>query len=145
MSLEGVVSKRLDASYRSGRGDAWQNQVPPGQEVVIGGWTVRDGQLRSLLAGVHRSGRLTYVGRVGTGFGQKAARGLLASLRKVASDKSPFEGKDAPEKSAEILWAKPRLVAEIAFGAGPAPASSGRRRSRVCGKTSRRKRLLPSP
>jgi bifunctional non-homologous end joining protein LigD len=116
MSLEGVVSKRLDAPYRSGRGDAWQKtKCRAGQEVVIGGWTVRDRQLRSLLAGVHRRGRFTYVGRIGTGFGQKAAGGLLAKLRSIESDTSPFEGKDAPRKSAEIRWAKPRLVAEIAF------------------------------
>jgi bifunctional non-homologous end joining protein LigD len=116
MSLEGVVSKRLDAPYRSGRGDAWQKtKCRAGQEVVIGGWTMRDGELRSLLAGVHRSGQFAYVGRIGTGFGQKVVRGLLAKLRAVASDRSPFEGKDAPQKSAEIRWAKPRLVAEIAF------------------------------
>jgi bifunctional non-homologous end joining protein LigD len=116
MSLEGVVSKRLDAPYRSGRGDAWQKtKCRAGQEVVIGGWTVRDRQLRSLLAGVHRRGQFAYVGRIGTGFGQKAVHGLLAKLRALESDESPFQGQDAPRKSAEVRWAKPRLVAEIAF------------------------------
>ena len=63
MSLEGVVSKRLDSSYRSGRGDGWlKTKCRAGHEVVIGGWTIRDGQLRSLLAGVYRRGRLAYVG-----------------------------------------------------------------------------------
>jgi bifunctional non-homologous end joining protein LigD len=110
------VSKRLDAPYRSGRGDAWQKtKCRAGQEVVIGGWTVRDRQLRSLLAGVHRRGRFTYVGRIGTGFGQKAAQGLTAKLRALESEASPFEGEDAPRKTAEIRWARPRLVAEIAF------------------------------
>ncbi len=116
MSLEGVVSKRLDAPYRSGRGDAWlKTKCRGGHEIVIGGWTVRDGRLRSLLAGVHRDGKLAYVGRVGTGFGQKAARELMAKLRPLESDESPFAGENAPGRSREIRWAKPRLVAEIAF------------------------------
>jgi bifunctional non-homologous end joining protein LigD len=116
MELEGVVSKRLDAPYRSGRGDAWlKTKCRNGHEVVIGGWTVRDRQLRSLLAGVHRGGQLTYVGRIGTGYGRKTARSLAAKLRPLQTDESPFEGEDAPPKSAGIHWAKPRLVAEIAF------------------------------
>jgi bifunctional non-homologous end joining protein LigD len=116
MELEGVVSKRLDAPYRSGRGDAWlKTKCRNGHEVVIGGWTVRDRQLRSLLAGVHRDGRLAYVGRIGTGYGRKTARSLAAKLRPLEIGKSPFAGEDAPAKGAGIHWAKPRLVAEIAF------------------------------
>ena len=116
MSLEGVVSKRLDSPYRSGRGDAWlKTKCRAGHEVVIGGWTIREGQLRSLLAGVYRRGRLAYVGRIGTGFGQKAARGLAAKLRALESSASPFSGKDAPPKAAGVHWVKPELVAEIAF------------------------------
>ncbi len=116
MALEGVVSKRLDAPYRSGRGDAWlKTKCRAGQEIVIGGWTVRDGELRSLLAGVDRDGKFSYVGRVGTGFGRERARSLLAQLRKLESRDTPFEGSDAPRKAADVHWAKPRLVAEIAF------------------------------
>ena len=116
MSLEGVVSKRLDSPYRSGRGDAWlKTKCRAGHEVVIGGWTIREGQLRSLLAGVYRRGRLAYAGRIGTGFGQKAARGLAAKLRKLETPASPFSGKNAPPKAAGVHWVKPVLVAEIAF------------------------------
>ncbi len=116
MLLEGVVSKRLAAPYRSGRGDSWlKTKCRGGHEVVIGGYTVRNRTLRSLLAGVHRDGKFTYVGRIGTGFGQKSARGLQSQLRELECDESPFEGEDAPRKTPEIRWVKPRLVAEIAF------------------------------
>ncbi len=116
MSLEGVVSKRLDAPYRSGRGDTWlKTKCRAGHEVVIGGWTLRDGRLRSLLAGVYEGGRLRYVGRVGTGFGQKSTQGLMPRLRALASDESPFSGEGAPRKTAEMRWARPELVAEIEF------------------------------
>lgn len=116
MSLEGLVSKRLDAPYRSGRGDTWlKTKCRAGQEVVVGGWTLREGQLRSLLAGVYRDGRLRYVGRIGTGFGARTAKGLMKELKSVASAKNPFVGEDAPQKAAEIRWVKPKLVAEIEF------------------------------
>jgi bifunctional non-homologous end joining protein LigD len=116
MELEGVVSKRLDAPYRSGRGESWlKTKCRAGHEVVIGGWTVRDGSLRSLLAGVYRGKRLAYVGRIGTGFGQEKARTLAKKLQAVRRDESPFSGPDAPRETAEIRWAEPKLVAEIEF------------------------------
>jgi bifunctional non-homologous end joining protein LigD len=116
MSLEGIVSKRLDAPYRSGRGDAWQkSKCRAGHEVVIGGWTGEAGQLRSLLVGVHRDGKLVYVGRVGTGFGREKVGRVLPRLEKARADKSPFTGPGAPKKEANLNWARPELVAEIEF------------------------------
>ena len=70
LSLEGIVSKKLDAPYRSGRSDSWTKaKCRAGHEVVIGGWRTTSGKFRSLLVGVHRGDHLVYVGRVGTGFG----------------------------------------------------------------------------
>src|SRR5690348_2999403 len=41
MSLEGVVSKRLDAPYESGRTGSWtKSKCRAGHEVVIGGWSL---------------------------------------------------------------------------------------------------------
>src|ERR1019366_6404289 len=37
--LEGIVSKKANSTYRSGRSDSWTKaKCRPGQEVVIGGW-----------------------------------------------------------------------------------------------------------
>ena len=116
MALEGVVSKREDAPYRSGRGEAWlKTKCRAGQEVVIGGWTEREGRLRSLLVGVHRGKRLAYVGRVGTGFGERNAGPLRKKLRGLAARQSPFQGADAPAGERDVRWARPELVAEIEF------------------------------
>jgi bifunctional non-homologous end joining protein LigD len=116
MLLEGVVSKRLAAPYRSGRGDSWvKTKCRAGQEVVIGGWTVREGRLRSLLVGVHRGKRLAYVGRVGTGFGERNIKPLLVALRARATERSPFSGDNAPAAATDIRWVRPELVAEIEF------------------------------
>src|SRR5579875_1081523 len=116
MSLEGIVSKRLDAPYRSGRGDAWTKaKCRAGHEVVIGGWTGQATHLRSLLVGVHRGKHLVYIGRVGTGFGTARAKDILTRLKAVASRKSPFGGVGAPRKEPNVHWVKPQLVAEIEF------------------------------
>ncbi len=117
MDLEGIVSKRLDAPYRSGRGEAWTKaKCRGGQEVVIGGWTTNpDGAFRSLIAGVQRDGRLIHVGRIGTGFGREVVARLLPRLEAVEAKTSPFKGSDAPAKAAGVHWVRPDLVAEIAF------------------------------
>jgi bifunctional non-homologous end joining protein LigD len=116
IGLEGIISKRLDAPYRSGRTDSWlKAKCRAGQEVVLGGWTTEAGTLRSLLAGVYRNGRLVYVGRIGTGYGRAVSKPLLPRLEKLTRDKSPFTGADAPPKEANVRWLKPELVAEIEF------------------------------
>lgn len=116
MDLEGIVSKRLDAPYVSGRNGSWTKaKCRAGNEVVLGGWTTTSGRFRSLLAGVHRNGRLEYVGRIGTGYGESVAGELVPTLKKYTTDVSPFSGKDAPKKEANIHWLKPQLVAEIDF------------------------------
>jgi bifunctional non-homologous end joining protein LigD len=114
MALEGIVSKRLDAPYRSGRNGTWvKAKCRPAHEVVLGGWTTEAGGVRSLLAGVYHQGHLVYVGRIGTGFGRWATKEILTELKRLTTDKSPFVGHDAPPSAANIRWLKPELVAEI--------------------------------
>ena len=116
MGLEGIVSKKLDAPYRSDRSGSWTKaKCRAGQEVVIGGWTSEGGSVRSLLAGVYRDGELTYVGRVGTGYGRAVAKTLSPRLEKLTRETSPFGGGGAPEKERNVRWVKPQLVAEIEF------------------------------
>jgi bifunctional non-homologous end joining protein LigD len=116
MSLEGIVSKRLDAPYRSGRTDRWvKSKCRGGQEVVIGGWTITNGRFRSLLAGVNRGGHLVFVGRIGTGFGQATVARIMPYLEATAAQKSPFTGSAAPKPAPDVHWLRPELVAEIEF------------------------------
>ena len=116
MSLEGIISKRLDSPYQSTRSDNWtKSKCRAGHEVVIGGWTTDEGQFRSLLVGVQRDRRLVYVGRVGTGFSREKVKPLVPKLRAVESGTSPFVGEGSPRKERGVHWAKPDLVAEIEF------------------------------
>jgi bifunctional non-homologous end joining protein LigD len=116
LSLEGIVSKKLGAHYRSGRSESWTKaKCRAGQEVVLGGWKTTGGKFRSLMAGVHRGDHLAFVGMVGTGFGQDTVRRIMPALKAASSDRSPFGGKDAPRKTRDVHWLKPELVAEIEF------------------------------
>ena len=116
MHLEGIVSKRLDAPYKSGRGMDWTKaKCRDGHEVVIGGWTSEGRRLRSLLAGVYRGRKLVYVGRVGTGFSAGTVRLVMPRLKEVESNTNPFAAGDSPQKEGNMHWARPDLVAEIEF------------------------------
>ncbi|MET0659760.1 MAG: non-homologous end-joining DNA ligase, partial [Steroidobacteraceae bacterium] len=116
MSLEGIISKRLDAPYRSGRSGDWTKaKCRAGHEVVLGGWTHEAGRPRSLLAGVYRGEHLVYVGRIGTGFGRGVMQKLAPRLKALTTDGSPFAGDNAPKKQSDVRWLKPELVAEIEF------------------------------
>ena len=116
IGLEGIISKKLDAAYTSGRSDRWlKAKCRAGQEVVLGGWTTETGTVRSLLAGVYRDGQLDYVGRIGTGYGREAVKTLLPKLQKLTREKSPFAGPNAPPKESNVRWLKPDLIAEIEF------------------------------
>jgi bifunctional non-homologous end joining protein LigD len=116
LSLEGIVSKRLSAPYRSGRSESWtKTKYRAGQEVVLGGWKTTNGKFRSLMAGVHRGDHLAFVGMVGTGFGQDTVRRIMPALKAAESDDNPFGGRDAPRKTLDVHWLKPELVAEIEF------------------------------
>ncbi|MGH8303936.1 MAG: non-homologous end-joining DNA ligase, partial [Steroidobacteraceae bacterium] len=116
MSLEGVVSKRLDAPYASGRTGSWvKSKCRAGHEVVIGGWTSEGANLSALIAGVYRGGRLVPVGRIGTGFSGATVRQLLPRLKRLASEESPFAERVAVPPRRRIHWLKPQLVAEIEF------------------------------
>ncbi|QPF93213.1 DNA ligase D [Bradyrhizobium commune] len=116
LELEGVVSKKLDAPYRSGRTESWtKTKCRAGQEVVIGGWKTTAGKFRSLMAGVYRGDHLAYVGIVGTGFGADKVKRIMPFLKEAASSENPFGGKNAPKKTRDVHWLKPELVAEIEF------------------------------
>lgn len=116
MDLEGIVSKRLDAPYRSGRSDTWtKSKCRQGHEVVIAGWTTTGDAFRSLIAGVYRDGSLVHVGRIGTGFGRETVARIMPRLKALETRESPFTGKGAPKKAVGVHWVEPELVAEIEY------------------------------
>lgn len=117
--LEGIVSKRRDRPYVPGRGADWLKvKCVQTEEFVIGGYTDPAGErvgFGALLVGYHdRKGNLLYAGKVGTGFGDRTLKTVLAQLEPLRQDKSPF--KDLHRAPKGTHWVAPTLVAQVAFG-----------------------------
>lgn len=114
---EGIVSKKADGIYRSGRSRGWlKTKCTRRQEFVIGGWSpsARRNGFASLLLGYYEGETLVYSGRVGTGFDATQREDIAARLKKIERKTPPF--KDIPKVAARgARWVKPELVAEIAF------------------------------
>ncbi len=121
LSLEGIVSKKRDGQYRSGRGTNWiKSKCSSRQEFVIGGYvpsTTSRKAVGSLALGVFDRHALTYVGRVGTGFSRDVSEDLFLRLKQIEIAKSPFRQKLRPEEARGLRHVRPELVAEIEFRA----------------------------
>ena len=115
---EGLIAKRADAPYRSGRGRYWLKfKCENAQEFVIGGYTDPKGTrpgFGALLIGYYDThGRLTYAGKVGTGFSDATLRSLRKAMSRLSRGQSPFERGNLPRTT--VHWVEPQLVGQIAF------------------------------
>lgn len=118
LRLEGIVSKRKDAPYRSGRGGEWlKTKCSDRQELVIAGMVPATNDAKavgSLVLGYYENGVLKYAGRTGTGFTHKSARALWRQLAPLKIDRVPFESMPPEERRARrAIWLEPRMVAEV--------------------------------
>jgi bifunctional non-homologous end joining protein LigD len=118
--LEGSISKRAGAPYRSGRGRDWLKvKCLHRQEFVIGGFTERagGGGIGALLLGFRgTSGEpLRYAGRVGTGWDHRTMDDLRARLDELVRDEPTFIDAPSGRAARGVLWVLPELVAEIEY------------------------------
>ncbi|MFL5238247.1 MAG: DNA ligase D [Rhizomicrobium sp.] len=115
--LEGIISKRGDAPYKSGRGNDWTKaKCRGGQEIVIGGWRGDANTLRSLLAGAYKDGKFLYMGRIGTGYNVKSAGELLRKLKPLEIPRPAFANTQDVPRARDLHWVEPKVVAEVEFG-----------------------------
>ena len=118
MNLEGIVSKRRDAPYRSGRSENFiKVKCHNAQEFVVAGFSPSNAMPRAvgaLTVAFHDDGKLRYAGRVGTGYTRKIARDLWRRLDPLRIDRPPVTlPKD--ERRKNVIWVKPQLVVETEF------------------------------
>jgi bifunctional non-homologous end joining protein LigD len=119
--LEGVLAKQLASTYHPGRRFPGWLKVKNlrTQEVVIGGWQAgegrRQGAIGSLLLGLPDGDQLTYAGKVGTGFTDRALRELGELLEPLARSDSPFTEPLPRKDSAGANWVQPSVVGEVRF------------------------------
>ncbi len=120
MGLEGIVSKRADAAYHSGRGHDWiKTKCSDRQELVVAGFapsSVDAHAVGALVLGYYQRGKLHYAGRTGTGFTRDNARALYRKLKPLSLAKAALESVPKEERGVRApVWVEPKLVAEVDF------------------------------
>ena len=113
---EGIISKKASAPYRGARGRNWLKvKCIQRQEFVIVGWSESDKRrgFRSLLLGLRKGRKLTYAGKVGTGFNAAMIDSLIERMAPLETAEAPLEVARADRKG--VHWLRPELVAEVAF------------------------------
>ena len=116
--FEGVVGKRKDSRYESGRrSGAWLKvKATRSADFVIGGYTKGKGArspLGAILVGYWDEGALRYASHVGSGFDDRSLQAVQAKLEGLRVQDSPFAEK--PPVNAPTQWVAPRLVAEVKY------------------------------
>jgi bifunctional non-homologous end joining protein LigD len=131
LGLEGLIGKRKDSHYESGRrSGAWiKLKLHHEQEFVIGGYTNPEGSREhfgSLLLGFYENGKLKFCGKVGTGFDARLLKKLYSQFQEISQKDCPFA--NLPElhgsryspgltvaEMKRCHWLKPQQVGQIKF------------------------------
>jgi ATP-dependent DNA ligase len=90
--LEGIVAKRIDSFYESGRrSGVWVKlRLNKRQEFVIGGYTSCDLGLDALLVGFYAGKELRFAGSVRAGFIPRTRREVHEKIKKLEIQQCPF-------------------------------------------------------
>jgi bifunctional non-homologous end joining protein LigD len=118
--IEGIVSKRLDAPYRPGRGTTWLKiKVLGREELIVVGFTDPEKSrvgVGGLLLGYYTkaTGTLTFAGKVGTGFSDKLLAQLRGRLDTIErSEPNVILPKGVSQRG--VHWVRPEIVVETSF------------------------------
>jgi DNA ligase D-like protein (predicted ligase) len=115
MGLEGVMAKRSASTYQPGiRSPDWRKiKKSLTADLVVGGFIpgkgYREAYFGGLLLGAYQSGKLVFVGRVGSGFSWRELEEIVGDFR--ISDRSPFSN---PPRLAGARWIEPEIVVAVA-------------------------------
>ena len=120
LGLEGVVSKRRDRAYRSGRTNDWiKAKCLNRDEFVIVGFTEPEGTRHgfgALLLGYFNDHRqLVYAGKVGTGFDMQQLTEIRERFESARRKRSPIRREDRAKLDRDVHWVRPELVAQIQY------------------------------
>lgn len=113
MGLEGIVAKRVDAPYRSGRVESWIKVkcLKAMRLAVIGCVPAKGNSIAALRLARRAGGELVYAGKVGTGFSVRAAQSVRDRLEPLMR-KTPPTAK--PLNRPDTTWVEPTVEADIA-------------------------------
>jgi len=120
--LEGIVAKRRDSTYESGRRSRnWAKvKTRTSDEFVVGGYAAGEGarshSFGSLLIGRYdEQGELHYWTHVGSGFTDATLHAVKARLDALEVKQNPFTEKPPKDGHGAPTWVRPELVVEVAY------------------------------
>jgi bifunctional non-homologous end joining protein LigD len=119
MGLEGIVAKQRQSVYTPGKRSSTWFKIKSHQTIdcVIIGYTQgrgsRDPEFGALQLGHYKDGKLTYVGKVGTGFDERLLKEVFKELQKVKRGPRPVEEKPLDDR--QTVWVEPTLVCEVRY------------------------------
>ncbi|NKL63970.1 ATP-dependent DNA ligase [Rhizobium leguminosarum bv. viciae] len=115
--LEGIIAKRRDAPYRSGRlGDWLKIKCTQSDGFAIVGYeksSASFGGIGRLLLAARKGDEFVYVGGVGTGFNERSAAELREQMDKLIISKPAVD----TGRKRNAVFIGPKLVAEIEYRA----------------------------
>jgi len=115
--LEGIIGKRAQSPYASGRSGDWVKLKPRKElDAAVGGWTAPRGgreDFGALLLGLFDGKKLRFIGHVGSGFDQRTQKAISEQLTAREVARCPFES--VPETNEKAYWDKPELVARVQY------------------------------
>src|SRR3954469_19978998 len=119
MGLEGIVAKRADTPYRSGRQDSWIKLKCVKSDTFpiiafVEKLGARPRKIASLYVGRWEGDRLIYAGKARSGYTETVARELRERLDPLIRKTSPLS---VPVKKPKATWVEPKVDAEIEFSA----------------------------
>jgi len=117
LGLEGIVAKRAQSAYRSGRFRDWQKiRVDKVGDFAVVGFTAAEGSrtgFGSVHVAVQKSEGLVYVGKVGGGFSEKELTWARAEMEPLRLPKPPCVG--PVPRGRGNTWVQPKLVVEVRY------------------------------
>jgi len=114
MGLEGIVSKRRDSRYHSGRSKDWVKVTCRQRETLpIVGYGVKDNRFDGLYLGRKQGNELIYAGKVDHGFSPTSAKDVRDRLTPLVQKTQAYSRKI----KRRAIWVKPSLLAEIEYRA----------------------------
>ena len=117
--FEGVIGKRIDSTYESGRrSPAWIKVKPTRTgDFVIGGYTAGKGSraaLGAIQVGYWEKGKLVHASGVGSGFDDRSLKLVKAMLEPLKIAKCPF--REVPQlPTGPTTWVEPKIVVEVEY------------------------------
>jgi bifunctional non-homologous end joining protein LigD len=113
LELEGIVSKRIDGTYQSGRSDVWTKTTCRHRDTfVIAGVAQKAGKFDGIYLGKREGKRLIYAGKLERGFTDEDKERILELQDRLKSKYAPI---DAPRKFPKAQWMRPDVLVDAEF------------------------------